>query len=87
MRTEDPPLSDEDQLDRDVMYMEYLLANGYLLTRRSIFMRWFPSDPQEVFELAAQQKQLDKDFNGILTLISLAGPKIGHHEYMKLMRK
>ena len=85
MYTEEPPLTLEEQLKRDVTYMEYLSHQGYSLTRRSLAMRWFPSDLQEVFELAAQQKRIDKDFDGMLTLISLAGPEFGEYDYMKDM--
>ena len=87
MSTEFPALSDSVQLSKDVKYMEYLSQNGYSLTRRSLFMRWFPSDLQEVFEISAQQKQIDKDFDGILTLISFAGPEFGKNMYMKKMMK
>ena len=81
------PLKDEKQLDRDIDYMQFLSQQGYSLTRRSISMRWFPADLQEVFEPAAQLKKIDKDFDGLLSLISLAGPELGKYEYMKMMIK
>jgi len=79
------PLRDERQLERDVNYMQFLSQQGYSLTRRSISMRWFPADLQEVFEPAAQSKKIDKDFDGLLSLISLAGPDLRKYEYMKMM--
>ena len=85
MSKEKPPLTDKRQLNRDISYMEFLLQQGYTLTQRSISMRWFPCDLQEVFEPAAQCKRIEKDFDGLLSLISLAGPEFGKYEYMKLM--
>ena len=85
--TRDPLAPVDGVLHRDVRYMEYLSANGYSLTRRNIFTQWFPSDIQEVFEISTKEKGIDKDFDGILTLISLAGVAIGDHKYLKPMMK
>ena len=79
-------LTNEEQVDRDMMYLKYLSSNGYELTRRSMFMRWFPNDLRELFEFSAQRKPIGKDFDGILSLISLAGIEFGDYLYFIKMR-
>ena len=69
-------------------YMEHLSKEAYELSERSLFMSWFPTDLQAIFEVSAQSKLIDRDLDGLLGLITFAGIEFGEFQsVLKTIKK